>query len=171
MTNPHNLKDVRMMITGGRDFEDREKAYRRLDRVRKSLDEDGLIVTGLVHGGARGADRIGRDWAVQRGLQEYCFKPDWEKYGKRAGFIRNEQMLESTPAPVVVVAMEGGNGTRHAIREALKRAITVVGGTWLKEQYPNNPMVFDISQKDFKPTIWRHDMEMVQPDFFTERTL
>ena len=47
----------------------------------------------VVSGGAHGADTLGADWARSKGYSVVEYLPNWNKYGKRAGFLRNEQII------------------------------------------------------------------------------
>jgi len=54
----------------------------------------GQLVHGLLHGGARGADRtIGRA-AFQLGWPVEALPADWRRHGRAAGPIRNRELLE-----------------------------------------------------------------------------
>ena len=90
----------------------------------------GQLVHGLLHGGARGADRtIGRA-ANQLGWPVEVLPADWRRHGRAAGPIRNRELLEqaiakavahTSPgslASVLVVAFPGGPGTASLVREA-----------------------------------------------------
>ena len=94
----------------------------------------GQLVHGLLHGGARGADRtIGRA-AHQLGWPVEVLPADWRRHGRAAGPIRNRELLElaisraealssaAAPASVLVVAFPGGAGTASLVREARRLA-------------------------------------------------
>jgi len=54
------------------------------------------------------------------------FEAQWATYGKRAGFLRNVEMLETAPVPWMVLAFKAkpvSPGTDHTIREARRRGI------------------------------------------------
>ena len=78
---------MKCIIAGGRDFDD----YNRLVRV---MDECPYEITEVVCGKARGADSLGEKWALSREIKVSYFIPDWESLGKRAGFVRNNDMAE-----------------------------------------------------------------------------
>lgn len=59
-------------------------------------------ITELVHGGARGVDRLARMWAEGKGIAATEFEPDWDAYGKAAGPIRNEIMAEYAERVLVI---------------------------------------------------------------------
>lgn len=93
---------TRVLVCGGRDFADSEY----MDSVLKVIAKE-LGGFDLIQGCARGADIMSRDWAVKNGLKTYDFSADWDKYGKRAGSVRNQQMLDEGK-PDLVVAFPGG---------------------------------------------------------------
>jgi hypothetical protein len=77
---------MKLIIAGSRNFNNKSLLYTTLDALAKP-DE-------VISGHASGADRLGEDWANDRGIPVKHFIPDWKKYGKSAGFIRNSQMGE-----------------------------------------------------------------------------
>ena len=94
----------------------------------------GQLVHGLLHGGARGADRtIGRA-AHQLGWPVEVLPADWRRHGRAAGPIRNRELLElaisraealssaAATVSVLVVAFPGGAGTASLVREARRLA-------------------------------------------------
>jgi len=48
--------------------------------------------TTIISGTARGADQFGEEWAKSQNLSIERYPADWEKYGKRAGYLRNCEM-------------------------------------------------------------------------------
>src|ERR1700677_825377 len=98
---------IKVLVCGGRDFLDKQFVFKSLDAVHAEIP-----IAVLVHGNARGADTIGKEWAeAHPEIIIKCYPADWAKHGKAAGFIRNAQML--TESPDLVVAFPGGNGTKH----------------------------------------------------------
>ncbi len=79
----------------------------------------------IIHGGAKGADRIADEWAVVNWtlLEEY--KADWDTHGKAAGAIRNRQMIIEGK-PDVVLAFPGGPGTANMVKQARAHGIRVI---------------------------------------------
>ena len=84
------MSEFKLIVAGGRDFSN----YALLSRVLFAMadvelaDRDVSIVSGL----ARGADALGAQFAKANSVLLYEFPADWNQYGKRAGFMRNEQM-------------------------------------------------------------------------------
>lgn len=87
-----------------------------------NLPPDSMVISG----GALGVDVIATQTAQIRGLDNMTFKPDWNKYGKAAGFIRNKLIVEA--ADVVVAFWHNqSKGTEHSINLAreLKKPLVV----------------------------------------------
>lgn len=110
---------LRLLICGGRDFADRDRAFAALDWLLSHYPVDFVI-----HGNARGADRIGWDWAVKCSIDTQAFQAEWQKYGNGAGPIRNQRMLD-LGQPNYVVAFPGGAGTADMIKRAQAKGVTV----------------------------------------------
>ena len=72
----------------------------------------------IINGGASGADEISSKFAIANGITLKQFPADWQLYGRRAGPIRNEQMIREKPD--IVVAFKGGAGTADMCNRALK---------------------------------------------------
>lgn len=85
---------VRIIIAGGRDFSDYELLKRSVHAV---IDGDRLkehYPIEFISGAARGADKLGEKFATENIYFLKRFPADWDRYGKRAGYIRNEQMAK-----------------------------------------------------------------------------
>ena len=77
----------------------------------------------LIHGDARGADRLAAAiWQPQGGPIE-AYPADWKGRGKMAGPERNRLML--TKKPDIVIAMPGGTGTANMVSIALEAGVRV----------------------------------------------
>jgi hypothetical protein len=111
---------MRVLVCGGRDFEDVAFAHATLDRLHA---EHRFRV--LIEGDARGADRIAGEWADRRGLEHVKFPADWEGLGRAAGPIRNAQMLREGK-PDLVIALPGHRGTAHMVRIARAAGVRVI---------------------------------------------
>lgn len=78
---------MKVIIAGGRDFDN----YQYLSNTINNLN---ITISEIVCGGARGADSLGEIWAKRNGIPVKYFYPDWNRYGKAAGPIRNQEMAE-----------------------------------------------------------------------------
>lgn len=110
---------MRVLICGGRDFNNVAFIWSRLDRLHEQTP-----FTAIITGGARGVDAIASEWAVTKpGIQRYVCKADWDKHGRAAGPIRNARMLEWNPD--LVVAFPGGRGTADMMRRAHEASVRI----------------------------------------------
>lgn len=107
---------MRVLVCGGRNYHDQRKLYSVLDRAG---------VTTLIEGGARGADRLAREWALARLVTIETFEAEWDKYGNAAGPIRNTRMIDEG-RPDVVIAFPSGSGTADMVRKAERAGIHVI---------------------------------------------
>jgi hypothetical protein len=111
---------MRVLVCGGRDWSDRW-LYEVLDKLHKEYAFDVVI-----EGDAKGADRMAGYWARKRKIDNLKFPADWNKYGKAAGTIRNQQMLdEGKPDLVVAFPTDRSRGTWHMIRIAQDAGVEV----------------------------------------------
>jgi hypothetical protein len=111
---------MRVLVCGGRDFDDGEFLGRALDALAKMRP-----FSVLIQGGATGADALARTWALHHSIPLITEPADWNTHGRKAGPIRNQKMLDMHK-PDVVVAFRGGKGTADMIRRAKRAGITVV---------------------------------------------
>lgn len=110
---------MKVLVCGGRHFSDRVFAYQILDEAHKAV---GFY--SLMTGAAQGADRIALDWAHRNGVSSWQIPAEWEKYGKAAGPIRNQKMLD-VGKPDLVIAFPGGKGTTHMVKIARAAGVEV----------------------------------------------
>lgn len=142
---------MRVLVCGGRDFGDLEyntdgTPKRYGDRYKEYLfvydtltemsmyswphteeDEYGnwLPDVTIISGEARGVDSIATDWAICNWTDYKGFPADWDAHGRKAGALRNIQMLEEGK-PDLVVAFPGGRGTAHMVKIAKEAGVEVV---------------------------------------------
>ena len=107
----------RVLVAGSRSWQNLHKIRMRLLRLPATAT--------IVHGGAPGADRAAGWLAEDFGFQVEEHPADWEKHGKRAGFLRNVEMLDSGVDLVLAFWDGESRGTKHTIDEARKRGIPV----------------------------------------------
>lgn len=110
---------MKTIIAGSRDFSD----YQRLATV---LDARLGIkpITRVLSGMARGADLMGRSWALRKGIRVDEYPAEWKKYGKAAGFMRNSAM--GMDAEALVAFWDGkSKGTLDMIEQAKRIGLDV----------------------------------------------
>lgn len=113
---------MKVLITGDRDWDDDFPIDVVIAGLR-SLIGDHLVI---LHGAAKGADNLADQWKWN-GVEVQPYPADWATYGKRAGPIRNRQMLDQQPDLVVAFhdRLEFSRGTKDCVAEAGRRGIPV----------------------------------------------
>ncbi len=125
---------MRVLVCGGRDNSDSDFIHWVLATLHAKK-----AITLVIHGCATGADSIGEQWAAQTdGVTSYGVPADWKKHGSRAGPIRNRLMLEHGK-PDLVVAFEGGAGTRDMTTAATAAGVKVLFAEKLRPHFEARP--------------------------------
>ena len=109
---------MRVLVCGGRGFKSRGIVCRTLCSLRP-------FPTLIIHGGCSGADKLAAEWAWEYEVTAVEFPAEWDKYGRAAGPIRNQSMIDAGK-PDVVVAFAGGRGTADMIRRATKAGVRII---------------------------------------------
>ncbi len=107
---------MKVLVCGGRNYNDYESVKSCLDMLPP--------ITCIISGCARGADTLGIRYAEEHNIPIMRFPADWNTYGKAAGSIRNQQMLDEGQ-PQLVIAFPGGSGTADMVRRSLKANLKV----------------------------------------------
>lgn len=100
--------------------------------VREPAVRDALICMPkgalFIHGGcSTGADYIAHGLLKLWGLNVRVYQADWGKYGRSAGPIRNQRMLDENDVRIVVAFLRPNSlGTQDMMRRAMKKGIPVV---------------------------------------------
>jgi hypothetical protein len=105
------MEALKTAVIGSRSFGDYELLRQTLDR---------FLISELISGGARGADKMAEHYADMMGLPKRVFLPDYQTYGgKKAPLIRNGQIVAE--AQQVIAFWDGkSTGTMHAVNQAKK---------------------------------------------------
>ena len=114
---------MKLAVVGSRGYDD----YEGLNKVLSTLMTHHNISL-LISGGAKGADSLAERFAEENGIKTKIIIPDWAKLGKKAGPMRNSDIVKR--ADLVVAFWDGeSKGTLDTIKKT-KRAnkdIIVIG--------------------------------------------
>lgn len=111
---------MKTIIAGSRDI---NKPEILATAILNALD-NGLSITEVVSGGARGVDTLGEHWAALAAVPIKRFPAEWDKYGRSAGIIRNTEMAKYANALIAV--WDGkSRGTKHMIDYAKLKNLAV----------------------------------------------
>lgn len=82
---------MRIIVAGGRDFNDFELLELNLNRLINYLLKETVISKNteieIVCGKAKGADTLGEEFAKKYGLNIKYFPADWNRFGKNIGLV------------------------------------------------------------------------------------
>ena len=108
----------KLIIAGSRDFTDYAKLCSEVDEFaeEQKLYLDDLMV---ISGTCRGADKLGEQWAFSHEIPVELFPANWNKFGKSAGYIRNEAMAKYSTHCIVFIKNHS-KGSQHMIDLAKK---------------------------------------------------
>ena len=87
-----------MLVAGSRGYNNYTEMCQVLDFLLKNQVAQGRKIV-IVSGGARGADELAERYADERGYEKHIMPADWDKYGKSAGYRRNNDMHLYISAP------------------------------------------------------------------------
>ena len=115
---------IKVIIAGTRDFNDYAFLKKNVDYFLQGINPNNEEIE-IVSGNARGADKLGERYAKEHNLPVKLFPANWDKYGKRAGYLRNQEMANYSD---VLIAFwdEKSKGTKHMIDIAKKQGLTVI---------------------------------------------
>lgn len=115
---------MRVLICGDRNWDD-YVAVRDTLKVFKETSE----VSCVIEGEAYGADSHGRAAAEELGIPVEPYPADWKKYGKGAGPIRNQQMLDEGKPDLVLAfhdKLQESKGTKDMVLRSQKAGIKTI---------------------------------------------
>ena len=108
---------MKVAIIGSRTFND-------FDRLTEEMKKIKFKVSTVISGGADGTDSLAEKWAKTNKIATEIYLPDWAKFGKRAGFIRNRDIINNSDA--CIAFWDGkSKGTQNSIELAKRKNIPI----------------------------------------------
>lgn len=127
----------RVLVCGGRDFGRTREEYNFIFYTLNRVFEERQWIHGdasdgywlpdvhIISGEADGVDSVATDYAVVNWTGYSGYPANWDRDGKAAGPIRNQQMLVEGK-PDLVIAFPGGRGTADMVRRAKAAGVEVI---------------------------------------------
>lgn len=116
----------KVIIAGSRDFDNFISAEHNLLSFFKAFGIHSTDIE-IISGGARGADKIGEQFAKKYNIKLTVFPAQWDKYGKSAGMIRNAEMAQYAKDGILFAFWDGkSTGTKNMIDAARRNNMTVL---------------------------------------------
>lgn len=112
---------MRTIIAGSRNI----WSYMAVDTV---IRLSGWEISWVVCGMAPGVDSVGWAWAHVNGIPIVEYPADWNRFGKSAGYRRNEEMARNADA-LIAVWDGSSKGTKHMVKIAADCGLLV--GVWV----------------------------------------
>jgi len=113
---------IRLLVCGSRDWKNKNIIAAYIEQISKR--DTG--VKCVIEGGASGADIIGRVVAQELKIPVITFLANWQKYDKKAGMLRNQQMIDEGKPDFVLAFhnnIDASKGTKDMIQRAKKNNI------------------------------------------------
>ena len=87
--------------------------------INQTIKQHNLIINEVVCGEAKGVDTCGKQYGINNKIQIKSFPAEWDKFGKSAGYIRNEEMAKY--ATHLILIWDGlSKGSKHMLDLANK---------------------------------------------------
>lgn len=114
---------MKVAVVGSRSFADSTYMHDKLTGILWDIVDhwgnDLPLDITIISGGARGADSLAEQWAKKWGYETNIFPAEWDKYGKSAGYKRNELIVQE--CDILVAFWDGeSRGTKHSMDLAVK---------------------------------------------------
>lgn len=101
---------MRTIVAGSRTITDYEL-------IKKTLNQNKLMISVVLSGRAQGPDLLGERWATEEEVPLELYPAQWKIQGKAAGFLRNIEMAKK--ADWLIAFWDGSSrGTNHMILTA-----------------------------------------------------
>jgi len=104
-------------IVGSRDFTDYALFKSIVDWYLPQM-------TGVVSGGARGADTLAERYAREQNIPLTVHNAEWNLHGKKAGYLRNKLIVRDADH-MIAFLVSNSKGTQHSIDLAHDKGIPV----------------------------------------------
>lgn len=117
--NKGMIKEFKLIVAGSRGFNDYKLLKNKLDFFLKKQTN-----ISIISGTAKGADKLGERYAREKDYDLIQLPAEWDKYGKKAGYLRNVEMANIADA--VVLFWDGkSNGTKHMLDIAKEKELMI----------------------------------------------
>lgn len=118
--NKTTNQNMKVIIAGSRNFINYQKLKKECDEFLQN-QKNIEIVSGNHY---KGADKLGIQYAIQKGLNLIKFPAEWNKFGKAAGPKRNKEM--AIAADALIAFWDGkSRGTKNMIELAKQKGLKV----------------------------------------------
>ena len=113
---------MKVGVVGTRTFNDYVLLKSKLDELNYNN-----IISVIISGGATGADSLAEKYANEKSIKTMIFYPEWKKFGKSAGPIRNKLIVNNSD--VIIAFWDNKSiGTYNTICQARSNGLNESNG-------------------------------------------
>jgi hypothetical protein len=113
---------VRIIVAGSRNYRDWRQFHDVLGEYLLKFGSKTLIISGQA---PSGADALAIRWCEKYGHPLHCMPAKWDELGKKAGMVRNLEMVKV--ATHLFAFWDGeSSGTGHMLRSAADKGVSVL---------------------------------------------
>ena len=115
--------EIKVAIVGSRNFTDYIQFKEIVDNYISEIGDVDMIISG----GCSGVDSMAEKYADEHHIAIKIFPANWTKYGKRAGPIRNTEIVNDC-THLLALPSKSSVGTKDSINKAkhLKKSVKIV---------------------------------------------
>lgn len=92
--------------------------------VEKAILDSRFNITKVISGMAKGVDTLGEKWAHINNIGIHLCPANWNKNGKKAGYMRNVEMADIADALIVIIE-NNSRGSSHMLTIARERGLLI----------------------------------------------
>ncbi len=109
-------RKIKIAIVGSRDFVNFEEFKEKIGPIFLELNGN---IDCIISGGAKGTDSLAEEYAKVNKINTVIYRPDWKKYGRGAGIVRNKVIIENSDL-VIAFLKNNSRGTSNSIKVAIE---------------------------------------------------
>ena len=103
------------------------RTFNNYELLENEILKSKLNIGCIVSGGAKGADKLAERFAMKYNLDTNILLPEWDKYGKSAGYRRNKDIIDA--CDICIAFWDGeSTGTKHTIdlAQEVKKPLIII---------------------------------------------
>lgn len=114
---------MKILVCGSRTFNNYGLLEEILDDYIENEYYGDMDKNIIISGGANGADKLAEEYADYNEITKIIHLAEWDKYGKKAGHLRNQKMIDEKPDLVIAFWDGQSKGTADTIQKAKQNKI------------------------------------------------
>lgn len=124
----------RVIIAGSREWTDYELLKKKCSFFLQNKLADPGVQVVILSGHAKGADLLGEKFAQENNLPVELYPAQWDKYGKRAGYLRNKDMADKGNAAIIFLSRSAQNKGSLMMASLARKQNLLLRTVWSDEE-------------------------------------